>query len=74
MNNLIIPGEDGKMKFLGKEEASPPVMKRESSKLECPTCHNMFDFLLGETVLGCEADYEKSKDKPSSGNYKGIEP
>lgn len=73
MSNLVIPGEDGKMKFIGKEEVGPPVMKRESSQLECPTCHQMFDFLLGETVLGCETDYVKENDKPSSGNYQGTE-
>lgn len=72
MSNLVIPGEDGKMKFIGKEEPQPS-MKRETSKMECPVCHQMFDYLLGETVLGCETDYVKENDKPSRGNYQGTE-
>ena len=65
MSDLIIKGPDGTPTFIGREDPNnpPPQKIREGSKLECPICHNMFDYLVGEDTrdggrLGCEADWK----------------
>jgi len=67
MNPNIILNEQGKPVFTGKE-ASPPVLRRESSKMTCPVCKAEVDYLLGNVRQGCEGCYDKSKDEPAKGD------
>lgn len=52
--------ENGKKVFVGQEDPrNPPVRPQEGSKMECPVCHGMFDYLVGEDDnnggrMGCE--------------------
>lgn len=39
----------------------------DDGKLECPVCHNWFDYLLGDTKQGCEGCYDRTKDIPDKG-------
>ena len=66
--NFILD-KDGKPVFTGKEDpANPPVKPSgEGSKIECPVCHGMFDYILGFTKKGCEGCFDKSKDVPEKG-------
>lgn len=62
--NFILPDKDGNPQFIGKEDPNnPPVKPREGSKMECPQCKNMVDYLLGYTKKGCEVCYKKQEDK-----------
>lgn len=73
MPNFFVLDKDGKPMFTGKEDSSnpPPRPSSQSSKMECPQCHNMVDYLLGNTRQGCEGCYDKTKDEPdtSGDNY-----
>lgn len=65
--NFILPDKDGNPQFIGKEDPNnPPVKPREGSKMECPVCHGMFDYLLGVDTpdggrMGCEMDWKPSQ-------------
>jgi len=55
--------KDGKKIFVGQEDPNnPPVRPLEGSKMECPVCHGMFDYLLGDVKKGCESCYDRTKD------------
>lgn len=66
---LVTKDSTGKPIFLGQEDPhNTPISQKKGSQMECPVCHEQFDFLLGEgSNQGCEADY-----KPSVAQ-KGIE-
>ena len=66
-NSFFVKDKDGKPVFIGKEEPDSPRPKGESSKMECPQCHGMFDYLLGEIRMGCEGCYDPSKDQTTEG-------
>lgn len=75
MNNLIKKTEDGKFVFTGREVLPEKLpYRKQSSKLECPLCHQMFDYLVGETDTqtgerqGCELCYKP----PTKLRQKGI--
>lgn len=64
MNDFIIKGPDGKPIFTGKEDPNNTLAKpNKGSQIECPICHNMVDYLLGNIRKGCEMCYDKSKDE-----------
>ncbi len=64
-NPFVIPGEDGKPIFIGKEDPhNVEIKKGASSQIECPNCHQMVDYLIGDTKKGCESCYDKTKDQP----------
>lgn len=57
MTNFVL--KDGVPVFIGKEDpTNPPVKPPNGSKMECPVCHGMFDYLVGEDIgggrMGCE--------------------
>ncbi len=60
-NPFVTIGEDGKPKFIGKEDPSnkpfPPDLK-PIGNMECPVCHGLFPYLVGEDTdggrMGCE--------------------
>jgi hypothetical protein len=63
MDFPIVLGPDGKPVFVGREDLSnPPVSPSGGSKMECPQCHSMVDYLVGENVngglQGCEGCYK----------------
>ncbi len=64
--NDIIKGQDGKYIFTGKEDPRAQTnTKMEGSKMECPVCHGMFDYLVGEDTpdggrQGCEGCWKPS--------------
>lgn len=67
MSNLVGKDQNGKPIFLGVQDPStPPVMPRQSSNMECPVCHEFFDYLVGEDTpdggrMGCEACWRPGK-------------
>jgi hypothetical protein len=63
-NPLIVKGEDGRPVFVGKEEPQIKTAKGEPSRIECPKCHQMVDYILGEVKQGCEACYKYEEDYP----------
>lgn len=68
MSDFIIKNSEGIPVFIGQEDKdTPPVNTSvgESSKIECPVCHDMFDYLVGEDtqyggIRGCEVDWKPS--------------
>jgi len=72
-NSFIRVGPDGKLVFTGKEDPkNPPIELNKGSQMECPICHGMFDYLVGEDTpdggkMGCEACYKPSPTKKKSG-------
>lgn len=53
MDTPLIVEQDGKKVFVGKEDPNnPPVRPMEGSKMECPVCHKMVDYLVGENIHG----------------------
>ncbi len=75
MSDLIIPGPDGKPMFMGKEDSNnPPAQPRKGNQIECPICHNMVDFLLGQDTkdggkMGCPKDYVEGTVDNLAGTY-----
>lgn len=74
MSNIIL--QDGKPVFMGKEDPNNPPVRPvgESSKMECPVCHGMFDYLVGENttdggVQGCESCYKPGKSSQTGDVY-----
>lgn len=66
MSDLVAKDAEGKLRFLGAEDKNnPPVAPREGSKMQCPVCKNMVDYLLGDVRQGCEACYDPAKDHPA---------
>jgi hypothetical protein len=64
----IVLDKEGKPVFIGKEDPNnPPVTPSHGNQMECPQCHNMVDYLLGDTRQGCEACYNKSLDTIKKG-------
>ena len=74
-NPFVAYGPDGKAVFTGKEDPhNPPTVPSEGSKMECPVCHGMFDYLVGEDTpdggrVGCEKCW-----KPGSGKVEHNDP
>ena len=68
-DNLFVLDKDGKPVFTGHEDTNnPPVKPMEGAKIECPICHTMVDYLLGNTRKGCEGCFDKSKDDAVQGS------
>jgi len=74
-NPFITYGPDGKPVFIGKEDSHIPQSQiSEGSKSECPVCHGMFDYLVGEDTpdggrIGCEKCW-----KPGTGRVVNNDP
>ena len=74
MEKLFVPGPDGKPVFIGKEDPNQkPVERGEGSKIECPVCKGIFDYLLGDDtpdggVRGCEKCWKPSQKGGNNGN------
>jgi hypothetical protein len=78
----VVPGRDGKPQFIGQDELAPRklVKQVEGSKMECPQCHQMVDYLLGNTdtntgeMQGCEGCYKPPmRGTPKGGEQNGTE-
>lgn len=69
VQTFVIPGSDGKPRFVGKEDPNNPQVKQPQpcnhgsdtcSHMVCPKCQGYFDYLLGEgKEQGCEDCYQK---------------
>jgi len=67
-NPFVIQGKDGKPIFIGKEDPNnrPSNGQRLPPEMECPVCHSMVDYLVGENTpdggrQGCEKCWKPGK-------------
>lgn len=73
MSNIIV--QNGKPVFIGKEDPhNPPVSPRKGTQMECPRCHSMVDYLVGEDTKdggkqGCESCWKPGKMGKTNDTY-----
>ncbi len=75
--------QDGKPVFIGREDPTNTPIRLpaecvhgsvDCSHMECPVCHNYFDYLVGENTndggrMGCDGCYRPGKSEQTNESY-----